>query len=140
MSLSDAPPIIQQIAGGAWPETLRGLELDQVLALIDSGNMESVNWFDVTWEIAEENGETLGPDHGYVAHLKEVEIADLEMPELGVADPAVVAEYAQLSSPPPPVVIWDKALRDGYHRIGAALLRKETCALAYVVTRESHAS
>lgn len=134
------PQIIKRAAKGDWPEILHGEEIIQMIVFIESqalaGTAEALRDFEIFWEEAQED-ETwthLLDDGHQVAHLREIEIASIDLPEHGVADPEVAADYAKLTSKAPPVLIVGSSLQDGNHRVEAAIQRGETHILAYVVT------
>lgn len=127
------PEIITRVASGDWPAELSGLELQQVLVLIDKG-MDKADCFDIAWAEARNAGE-VDVTYTSFAHLVQVELGHFAEPELGVADPEIVADYAKV--PPedmPPIIITNGALKDGNHRIAAARIKARTKLQAYLVT------
>jgi hypothetical protein len=135
---SRCPPVVARAATGNWPAVLHGIEIAQMIVFIEALPFESpqeiMQNFDMWWEEEQgnENWTHLAGDN-LVAHLKTVEIASIDLPEYGVADPEVAADYAKLNTKAPPILIVGNELHDGNHRVEAALARGETHITAYVV-------
>lgn len=120
----------------SWPAELRGQELINTLVLIDRGS-ESEEDFQIDYETAVADGEVEAwfsqTTENTVGYLRLVEVEKLRMPEEGVADPELVAEYAESMAELWPLIVVGCELRDGYHRVDVARLRGETHLWAYVI-------